>query len=431
MKYIAVVFYFAFAFIAIPSCKKEKDTRAPYVNLISPIENQNFSVGESIPVKFEISDDTRIEYAQLSVSDLNGIQVVSSVTYHDLENGQLVEHLIEIDNTGLQSGNYFLSVRTSDGENQETFFKKIYITELPITRKAIYFVGNQAGQHKVFKVDSSNTISTAYQLNADYLGSTIDSKNQKLITVGAFSGKLQCTNLFDYTEAWSENPIGSAYPTYRSISQGLGLNFVSYTSGFIKGFDYSGAVVFTASSNASVFYPLKSGISSKYVLSEQAAFVGATRKLVLYNYPSGSAKQETTSNGEVVEIFAKSEDDFFVFYNQGSTGKLSLYSASGNGFSYTFPYSLNGKVLSVVQLSATIYLIGTENGIYKYTYLPQNYVLFKAGLQAEELRYDFVNSQIIGSEGKQIKIFDYPSGMLIQTLTSMDSIVDVQLQYSR
>ena len=80
------------------------------------------------------------------------------------------------------------------------------------------------------------------------------------------------------------------------------------------------------------------------------------KKLVLYFYPSGGDKQEVNFTGSVVEFFSKNESDFFIFYNQGSTGMISIYSESGNGISYTYPFSIAGKILSATQLNENIFM---------------------------------------------------------------------------
>jgi hypothetical protein len=152
---------------------------------------------------------------------------------------------------------------------------------------------------------------------------------------------------------------------------------------------------------------------------------------VLYNFPAGSSKQETNFIGEVVELFPKNDIDFFIFYNQGNSGKISLYSASGNGISYTYPYPLSGKIISAEQITSTIYLVGTENGIYKFSYNPQNYLLFKASIAAKKLKFDVASNQVIASQANNLYIYDNVSGQLLNTITSTDSIVDFQLLYNR
>ncbi|MBL0049157.1 MAG: hypothetical protein IPP32_13815 [Bacteroidetes bacterium] len=412
-------------------CKKESDTQAPFVSFISPQENQSFTVGETIPVKFQVSDETKIDYVQISVLDENQQQILSAITLHDVQDGQTIDQPILIDNTAIKSGSYYLTVRSSDGENEENTIRKIGIQELPLQRKAVYMIGKALNQYTVYKVDSVFSITTAYSLDGDFIGASIDSRLKRLITSGGFSGKLLATRLGDYSVAWSENPVGTVYPTYRNITTANALSFVSYNAGFVKAYDADGAIRFTASATQNVFYPIKSGVSSKYVLSEQAAFTGSTKKLVLYFYPSGGAVQELNFSGDVVEMFPKTDNDFFVFYNQGNTGMLSIYGASGTNFSYSYPSTLQGKIKSVVALSSEVYLISTENGIFKFTYNPLNYVLFKAGTGATKMRYDPSNNQVLAAEGKVIKMYDLTSGMLVNTITAVDSIADFQLLYNR
>ncbi len=431
MKQVIFSILLVLAIIVGSKCKKEKDSRAPFVSFISPQENQSFTVGESIPVKFQVSDESPIEYAQISVLDENQVQVIAPATIQNIENGQTIDYSLLIDNTDLKSGSYFLTVLSSDGANQESFIRKIAIQELPLQRKAIYFVGSNSNQHKVYKIDSTFLQSLSFPISGDFIGASIDSKNKLLITCGGMSGKLKATRLADYTEAWSESPFGTLYPTYQSIFAADGLHFVNYTNGFIKGFDSDGAVRFNAITAQNVYFPIKVGASSKYVLSEQAAFTGPSKKLVLYFYPSGGDAQEFNFTGDVVALYPKTEEDFFVFYNEAGSGKISIYSALGNSFSYTYPSSLQGKIMSVAALSSSAYLVGTESGIFKFSYNPLNYVLFKAGVKVSKMRYDSSSNEVITCEGKELKLYDLTSGMLEKSITAIDSIADFQILYNR
>ena len=135
--------------------------------------------------------------------------------------------------------------------------------------------------------------------------------------------------------------------------------------------------------------------------------------------------------GNVVSIFPALANDFFVFYNVLGQGKISLYSKVSNGLTYTFPSSLSGKILSVTAVSETVFLLGTENGIYKFNYSPQNYTLFKAGIKASQLVYDPVTSQVLAAEGKQFYAYDINSGLLVQSKAAADTIVDIDPYYNR
>ncbi|HRH01583.1 MAG TPA: hypothetical protein PLN13_05360 [Bacteroidia bacterium] len=428
---ITIVFLLVATLVFSCRCNKDEDSTAPLVTMLSPFENQTFLVGETIPVKFTVSDESRINFVQITLLDENGIQVLSSITLHDLENEQLIEQLLPISNTGLLSGAYTLSILVSDGNNEKGYFTKIYLQELPLEKRAVFFIGYNQTNYSVYKLDSTNTSSLAFILSGDYIGSAMDSKYNHLITCGGLSGKFQSISVNDYSTYWSQLPVGSAYPSFRSISSSGTIVYVSYNNGFIKGFDYTGAIVYNESTAAGIYYPQKMGISSTYLLSEQVAFVGGAQKLVLYTLPAGSAVQEVNFSGEVVEMFAKSASDFFIFYNQGNNGKISLYEKAGNGLSYTYPFSLGGKILSVVQISGTEYIVSASNGIYKFSYSPQNYSLFIPGKFATKMRLDEAGNQLILLENKTMQFYNLSSGSLLNTINSSDSLVDFQVHYNR
>ena len=412
-------------------CKKDKDNNAPVVTIFSPDENQTYSIGETIHVKFKVEDETKIEFAQVAVSDENGIQVLSTVTFHDLNTNDVMEADLLIDNSNLITGVYNIASLCSDGKNEKNACRTVIIKELRLRRRAIYISCASTSQTSVYKLDSTNSLSYAFGLSGDFIGSAIDSKSNRLISCGAYTGKLKATKLTDFTEAWGENPVGVTYPCYRNLSSSNGLFIVSYSNGNIKGFDYSGAQKYSAFASQGVYYPIKSALSTNYLLCEQATFLAGTKKLVLYTYPAGSGKQEMNFSGDVVDLFAKDANDFFVFYNQGSTGKISLYSSAGNGFSYYYPYPISGKINSVVAINSSVYLVATNDGIFQYTYETQNFTLFKAGIVAHKLSYDASSNEVLACEGKTLHFYELNTAMQVNTCTTNDSIVDFQLQYNR
>lgn len=428
---IFIVFFLVAVLVFSCRCNKDKDSTAPLVTVLAPVQNQTFLVGESIPIKFTVSDESRIEFVQIALLDENGIQVLSTITLHDLENEQLIEQILPISNTALLSGVYTLSILASDGNNEKGYFTKIYLQELPLKKRAVFYIGYNQTNYRVYKLDSTNTSNFAYSLSGDYIGSAMDSRYNHLITCGGFSGKFQSTSVSDYSTFWSQLPVGSTYPSFRSILSSGNIIYVSYNNGFIKGFDYTGAIVYNASTAVGIYYPQKIGVSSNYLLSEQVAFVGGAQKLVLYTLPAGSAVQEANFSGSVVEMFPKNASEFFIFYNQGNTGKISLYEKAGNGLSYTYPFSLGGKILSVVQITGTEYIISASNGIYKFSYSPQNYSLFIPGIVASKMRLDEAGNQLILLENKTMQFYNLSSGSLLNTLNSSDSLVDFQVHYNR
>ena len=412
-------------------CKKDKDTQAPVVKIISPNENQNFMVGDTIQLNFEITDDTKIESVNISIIDENQIPILPNFLLLNISNGSKLNQPIPIDNTAIASGNYFISIRVSDGKNEQTYFRKIYINELPLKRKAVFFISENSGQFQVNKIDSAFAIQFAYPLSGDFIGSAIDSKNKLLVTAGEFTGKLQSANTQGYSVNWSESPITSSTPYYRNISRGNDLNFVSYATGFIKGFDFTGAIKYTSTSDQGVYIPLKTGVSSKYILNEQTKVVGIGKKLVLYYYPSGIDKQEVNFTGDVVAIYPKKEDEFFVFYNVASIGKISIYSVSSNSITYTYSSPSLNRIISSLALSGNNFLVGTDNGIYSFQYNPTNFIPFISSIKADKIKYDEANNEIIIAAKNKMYFYDYASVLLQNTVTTADSICDLQVLYNR
>ncbi|MFO7723048.1 MAG: Ig-like domain-containing protein [Bacteroidales bacterium] len=55
------------------SCSKEKDDKNPVVEIELPLENQTFTIGDSIRVKGWASDETALKSVQVTITDMNFI----------------------------------------------------------------------------------------------------------------------------------------------------------------------------------------------------------------------------------------------------------------------------------------------------------------------------------------------------------------------
>ena len=85
----------------------------------------------------------------------------------------------------------------------------------------------------------------------------------------------------------------------------------------------------------------------------------------------------------------------------------------------------------LAQVNFQTFFVSFSNGIiYEYTYSPINFVQYINGLNANRIRYDNVNNQLVVATGKIVQEYNcgLSSATLVYTTTPLpDSVMDVEI----
>jgi hypothetical protein len=228
------------ALIFTISCKKE-DTVGPVIKINKPSSGQHFTVGDTIFVSANISDNEQISSVTVKLLSSNYISVGHDISVKVPSNNSLINVHYIIEDLNLLSGNYIMAVVASDGHNSTNAYVTIHLTELPRVRKAVYLLtATNNSSFRVSALDSMHTLSQVINVNGDYSGSAIYSIQHQLYTLGSITGALNSFDLELYTSLWTHPPVSPVVPTFRNLFFSGDIVYVSYYDGNILGFDQSG-----------------------------------------------------------------------------------------------------------------------------------------------------------------------------------------------
>src|SRR6185295_6058594 len=125
--------------------------------------------------------------------------------------------------------------------NDRNEFQPIVIHEIPKTRKAVFVLTSSDTMHvDVSKLDSANQLSFQFSIAGDYSASAIDSRNNRLNTVGKITGAYNQFDMVSSSTIFSEAPYNTGIPSFTNLALAHELTFVSYYDGRIKAFDKNG-----------------------------------------------------------------------------------------------------------------------------------------------------------------------------------------------
>jgi len=133
--------WFIFLCIVVFSCKK-KDEEEPSLSIITPFTGQKFSYTPTIDVSGSVNDNKELQAIEVSVLD-NQFKLASGVVRYPIsKNAKSFSVSYEVTDVYLPQGKYHIKVQAIDmANNRKSAFVEIYLDELPLSLRKIYYVG--------------------------------------------------------------------------------------------------------------------------------------------------------------------------------------------------------------------------------------------------------------------------------------------------
>jgi len=415
------------------SCKKDVDEDGPEITFNTPFENQSFEVYEHIAVSAEIKDETKIQSVTITLVDVNFIPVHNSLSVPVTSPQMSVNTTYELDNIHLASGSYYLQIAATDGKNDARVYRQVIINGVPKALKRIMLATNSGTSATTMSyIDSTfSGVIPFHSFSGDYLGISASSYYQEVFLCGNYTGSYTALEVPSGAVKFTMAPLVTPSPYFTAYYSEEKNNYVARFDGTIKGYDQLGNVMYNANANSG-YYARKLIINNGTLLAEEKSKTSASRLLVSF-YATGMALQQVAISQDVVAFCRKDDDNVFVFGNASSTaGLIQLYDRVHNNLWTPYGYTMPpGNILSVVRINMNTYLIAYSNGtIYQYDYQLGSLTTYLTGYTAVQLKYDEVNNRIYIAESHTVTGVDYPSKTIVNTVSSGETILGMDLLYN-
>lgn len=424
-----ILFLLLISGLTISSCKK-KENPGPEISFTSPVSGNTFYPGDTIHVVADISDDNELPSVTLKLLDAAYMPVdhqesfaINAASFH-------LSYNYVIENEYLETGNYYLTLSTSDGDNNRNEFRSIFIYEIPKTKKTTYVLTAPDSTHvNVSQLDSGSNLAFRFSVTGDYAASVINSRYKQLSIAGKTYGGYNLFNLEDGTNLFSEPAYNNTLPSFQNLFFAHYFTFMSYYDGHIRAFDKEGTVQFN--SVQPVYYrPDALCVNDQYVFAEGYYPGAAENRLVVIYYSTGEAKQEYNIDLDITSMVSKDNNNIIVFGNKNGDGKIILYSVTSNGIS-DFHTLFGNTIYSAIAIDDDRYALATAGGLYSYQESNNNLIPIDNSEPAYSLEYDDVNGILYANAGRRIKEYIFPDPGVVGTVISVDSVLDVRILYSK
>ncbi len=409
------------------SCRK-KDGIEPDITIITPLENTQFDVFDTVHVQFEVTDETQLVSVSVKVlnSDLVPVTATESVQLNGTSFSGSADLIIA--DKLIETGDYHVLVSASDGLNEQRAFRGIGIAAIPKVRRAMYFA-DAATPAGIYLVDSLFQGSSPFISAGQDVGRLcVNSLMDRLTLVGHFSTGITSYKLAGGGVAWSDDVFSVAQtPRYMDLACNGNEVFVTIYDREIRSYGHSGSL--TMNEPTGVDRPGAIHVSADHIIVEQNPVGTADRFLHVYHAQTRAFLRSAEMPMDVVAMCAFDSDAIMVFGNDGDQARVLQYDVQGNG--YWEPRQLPaGKLTAAVQLDGQTYAIAHADGLYSYTYSPNFLNLIRPGTVYQDVRFDVAGNRVVAASSNVLEEISV-TGQLLNTVMHTDSITCFDIHYTR
>ncbi|MCO6499510.1 MAG: hypothetical protein J5I47_03915 [Vicingus serpentipes] len=413
------------------ACSKEKENPQPVIDIEFPVQYQQINVGDSVRIKGKITDNQNIESVSVSLSDGNGVPVLSTISMLPNVPEYHLDIFYLVNDVHLSSGTYYFEISVFDGENRVRESVPVIVNGVSKSREGFFVFSNVSEQTFIYRLDTGLNVFFYKSLPGDYLGSALNIYDQQLISSGSISGKLTAIGTQGAGELWSLPLVNSLpFPSFTGVFLDNRTVYVGYYDGNIKGYGNNGVTNYSAKAHPDHY--CESGlVHENFLLTEQPSKSIGVAEMVLYWMASGAERQQIALNEDVCGMYSLNTNEVVLFTNDGAAnGKLSFYNISQNARSSPFNIGL-GKIDASTEISTGVYLIARNGNLTIVNANTFSSLPYLSGVAASYLKYNELTNELILINGNVLTVYNYTLRTVKNSYTHHHPILDVQILYNK
>jgi hypothetical protein len=408
---------------AFTSCKPDKDTLAPTIQWIDLQTDSSYFAGDTLYFQVQVSDDKNLDNVRIALEDQlgNNLFTIARNNLGGSSANLLMAFPIPYE---LATGNYTLVGAVSDGSNERKTYATLAIQfkASPLDINGLFILAQGNGQ-SILYLRGSNEVANLgdFPIDAGFL--KVQASQQKLYLAGANSPTLFCTGT-DGSLKWSKT-----FTDYQPNSSLLDVVcdssavYVSTREGFIYGYSSNGIQNLQVQVQSG-YYPKNLFVQNGLLLAQ---LVSPTQpnQLIAYHPQTGLILYQTNFTNLINSFESLDQERLLASSSNTSTGqgKISVINLNSNFYSVQ-DFDLNPVPQKIVSMQdGSNFLVGTNQGIYRFTYSPNSYVSFTGTGNNEDFVYNPSTNLLYAGNGNTLSLFN--------TFTSQMSLIISAHPYSR
>jgi hypothetical protein len=413
------------------SCRQEPDPVSPKINVFFPSAGNIFNVGDTIHLSAEFSDNSALHSLRVTLIDEEQRPCLPAISVESPSNPFTLTADYPIDNLLLESGTYELQFQASDGVNTTNVYIKTGLAGIP--KEFLYPLiltsqgSNMVNAYAFTEPASWNKI---YSQQGDFAGSALNSAYRQLYVSGSSKSHLNAWSLQENRVLWTV-PI-EYYPHghwFESVNFEESMLFVSYYEGPVRGFDRTGNMLLETEIR-NPYYPVRTCVSGKLIAAALKNKADHSTALGFYYRSSGKLKSLKSPAPDIQGMAPLDENRLLTFGNKDGDMVISLYDTRFDEYS-ELKRMPGESAFSVASLNNDNCFISGLHQLYWYRYSSNSLVDFGNPISKAHLACEPISQEIYAGSGKNLFVYSFPDGILRRSIPLPDSLLDIELLYTK
>jgi hypothetical protein len=414
--------------LLLVGCKDEKVTSFPTITYYSPQVMQEYNVVDTVDVHVLITDDVPVTLVKVNITNEDFMPVTPSKIFYPNATSWELNTRIPIDDVSLETGTYFTLVRAENGSNFKNQYQEILLRGLEREFKQLVVITE--GGFNEFRIWGSTDLDVIQHLisvNGDFAASAVSHTDQLLFIAGRTNPNIHAYDLETNDLSWMITvPPGTPVHNEECLHFDE-LLYATYHYEYIRGYGPSGQVnfnVFTEELDA----PERIYRHEDYVLVEMQKKNANNPYIGTYFNLTGNLKQKRFIVFDVIDFQSINKNKVVILANKDGHGLISTYDVEADILTNQgeTPDRINGSAM----LDNSIVAIAGKENIHAWiSETGQLLTLLNQG--AERIRYETISDFLYLASSTKVEVFSYPEMVNQKTLLFSDTILDIQIQYSK
>jgi len=419
--------------LVINSCSKVEKNRDPIIEIFSPEHKQQFSLPDTINIKFSVTYNYEIEYIRVSIVDKNMIPISDQefIYTEDDANDYTIYLPISILPQNVSVPPYYVQVTISSFSQINHTYQEISLLNSEVKYKGCFLIGNTG----------INTLSIAYfndqyrkiystELSGNYLSSDISIDANLLYLITNTPDRVRAIDSDNGEVAWIKEPQ-LPYPEFNKILVNNNIVYLSTNIGRIIGLTADNGIQIFNTPILADSTPYNLCITEDYLIADTRLRNSGSTIWATYYKQTGNKYQIFPTNYETLAIYSlESKNRIVAFCNNNSTGQIISFNVKTNNIENSLIVT-NIEIQQSYKIDENNFLFSSENKLFHFDQQNQSYAKI---LETEDiiydLKFDFINSYLFVTQSNKTEIYSYPGLINIETIETLYQIENVELLYS-
>jgi len=411
---------------------KENSKDEPAVVIYSPDYKEVYMLPEIINIDFSIEHTKLLEYVRVSIDNSEMIAISSQQYFYPEGNSFTDEINIPVDNIPDESISppYYVHIAVGDFTEVNHTYLEIELINSNSDYKGCYIIGkHEVNMLNIEYFNKEFEKEYSFEIDGNYSDSDVSERSNMLIIATSKPEYTRAFNCNDGKQEWKKQPQ-LPYPEFNKVVADNNMVYLSTEIGRIMGVTSDeGTQVYNTTILRDTI-PENICITNDYIIADFRLRNSNSKIWASFYKSTGSKYHVLTTNFNTVELFGiTNENKMVAFCNNNNSGEIITFDVANNIIESS-NYIENKEIHHSSKLDDNNYLFTSNSTIYHFN-LQDNLVtaLTETVDDIIDIKYNYINNQVIISTINKVEVFSYPEFSLISTIDIPYTVKAVELLY--